>query len=978
MAQNQTLVPNLREKVWLIIALIVLSVVGIFERRTKVVLKDGSVVTGKVLDEEGKSDANTLVLLRPSGREMKIPRAGIASETWLHVEPDINLGLDLKGGTQLRYRIDLKALPESERAGTLARAVETFNARLDSLGVRELSIQSFGSDEIVIELPGVTMEESEAYELVVQSLGRLEYRIVAESRPGVFEKSEIQQQIRDHLKQLTDSGVAWTPRAVDLSQFDRVAEGGIIYRWFPYSEKAIAQNPGIYSEFPFEALELNPAETFTGEDIESTFPSIDQRGFSALGFSMKASRGSAFGDFTEKYQGRQMAILLDNEINSAPTLNSRIETSGIIEGGTDGFQANELKTLRTTLSSGSLRVKPEKMSKATIGPTLGEASIRRGIVAGILASIGILGFVWFYYRVTGAIACATLVLGIFLLIGGLGFIEATLTLPGIAGIVLTVGMAVDQNILILERFREEREKGKTLAQAVKNGFDRAFVTIFDAQATTFLTGAILYYYGTGPIRGFAVTLMLGIATTMFAAIVGSKVLFAFGLNRGWFDDLSMRRLIGTPNIQFTRYMKACIIASSLCIGSGLIVFGMKYREIEGLDFAGGFQAHVVLKEAKTQPEIEALIGSRHQNARIVSMRGIEGATGAAEGIRDYLITIPTDPNEVARSTADGDAEVQRDRYLSDLVEVLGPLMLPEAIANIAVSSDPATQKTTARFTLNFAADIAPEVVEGRLKQRFASATIEPAAAGAAARSFAGTVTYASAVTPERVRAEVASTLADLPGGVRLSDPIPESQFIGSKVGKELTNKAIIAIVLSIIGILIYVRIRFREFSWGIAACVALVHDVLFCLAALAVAHVLGIVNVELDLTAIGTFLTVVGFSLNDTIVIFDRVRENLPRMKRPLSEVIDYSVNQTLSRTILTSYTVFLAVLVMFGVNYGQNNVIEGFAFVMLVGTLAGCYSTVFIAAPMLLWLEKRSNAPSGPDAARSVGALPKSAGATS
>ncbi len=962
MTTTQTLLPNLRLTVFIVIASIALATVGLFQRRSHFVLKDGTIVVG-TLDHETDT---TLFVERPSGSILQVPRDRLDHEEWFHVEVDLALGLDLKGGTALRYRVPLDNVKPEEREKTMEGTIETFKNRLDALGVKEISTVRHGQDEIAIELPGVSMVESESYEKVIQSLGRLEFRLVADSKAGVVNESEEREKVRKYLDGLTKEGRVWTPKGVDLSQFDIKQPGGGVYRWLPYSQKTIDERPEAYRAFPFVLIEFDPAIQFSGEDIERVYPSPDQYGHTGLGFEIKSSRAAAFGEFTGGHLGRQMAILLDNEVSSHPELHGRISDHGIIEGGLNGFKPDELKNLQTVLRSGSLRVTPEKLSKATIGPTLGEASIRTGVIAGLWASILVLGFICVYYQASGIISCLTLLLGIYLLVGGMGFLQATLTLPGIAGIVLTIGMAVDQNILINERVREEREKGKTLAQAVKNGFDRAFVTIFDAQATTFLAGAIMYWKGSGPIRGFAVTLMLGILTTMFAAIAGSKVLFAIGLARDWFKTLKMMKIIGVGSVQYTKLFKSCLIGSIVVVGSGVFLFFHDIDDLKGLDFAGGFSAHVRLREPTPQAEVFNLVTAKYPGAEVVTMKDIEGGeSSTAAGSRDYLIKIAA---KAGAAAANPDAE--RDRYVDQLRAALHDKLLPDGLTTPTVTKDEAAQRWIADFDANFALPIDQSVVEGRLRDQMTVQSVAPNGGASPTTSYHVRAAYNSEVTADRVEGEATASLTNLPGKNRLSEPMPESEFIGGKVGKKLTNDAIIALLLSLVGILVYVRLRFREFWWGMAGVIALFHDVMFCMGAAALAHRLGIVNVELDLTMVGAFLTIVGYSINDTIVIYDRVRENIPRMPgRPLSEVVDVSLNQTMSRTILTSFTVFMALLVLFIMNYGQRNVLEGFSFVMLMGVITGTYSTVFIASPIIVWFDKwekqkharRTGAPGAP-----------------
>lgn len=943
---KQNLLPNLQTWVWMTIGVIVLFTVGLFEQRTRFTLNDGTVITGKVVEE----DETTVTIQRASDYIETLDRSAIKDRNWWNVEVDLRLGLDLKGGTSLRYTLDLQDPDPAKNRETLDTTVSTFRDRLDSFGVAEISVVASPPADILVELPGVTMEESLAFEQVIQRLGTFQFMIVAQN--AVADNLDVEKErtkVKAAWDELKKTQPLATPRSLNLGQFDIVGASQRIYRWYPYSQRAIEEG-NCDPSFPFAMLEISPdaKHKFEGDSIADTVPDLDAAGRPALGFRMRADRAADFEDFTTKYQNRLMAIVLDQQIHSSPQLKNPIGERGIIEGGARGFKTSELQALTSVFRSGSLKATPTLLSKSTIGPSLGEASIRRGVIAGAIASIVVVGFILWFYGFIGVLSSLTLVAGTYFLVGGLGFLEATLTMPGIAGIVLTIGMAIDQNILVNERIREERQKGKTIPQSIKNGFERAFVTIFDAQATTFLTGWILYANGTGPIKGFAVSLMLGIVVTMYAAIVGQKIMFAYGLEHGWFKDLKLRHLYANLNIPFTRYFRKCAIGSIVVCGAGLVYFLTEYPALRGLDFAGGFQVRVRLAQPLDQGEVEALAHTQFASATVVSMAAVDGASAG----RDYQVKIR------AEDDASNETEDLRTVYLDRMSQAFAGKLAPEGIEKLTITPDAANRSKVA-FQLTLDRAVPASLVESRLRSDLAVATFAPT--DGESQAFEVALDYSHVPTDEEVTTAVSSALKDLPGNVRLSDPMPESLFIGTKVGKELRDKAIIAMVLSILGILLYVRVRFRDFAWGLAACVALVHDVSIALGGMAVVHTLGIVDCELDYVTIGAILTLIGFSLNDTIVIFDRVRENKQRNpSKPLLEIIDDSVNQTMSRTILTSLTVFFSLLVLFVVNFGQRNVLEGFSFVMLIGVLSGTYSTIYIASPMLWWLTERKRAPAG------------------
>jgi SecD/SecF fusion protein len=932
MASNQVLVPNVWSKVALIAVTIVVGLFGLFEIRHEVVLKDGTVLVG----EAGQRDDKILPFKLVSGRDERIPLDQIERESRFRVDVDLSLGLDLKGGTTLRYRVDPPSDPTADAHQALDRAVDTFRDRLDRLGVKEIGIApAYETSQVIIELPGVTMDEAESYQKVIESLGHLEFRIMLgeRSREVSYEAE------RERVQKFLDANPGWNVKSIDLRQFDIKGANGVVHRWYPYSQRAIEEGSASPS-FPFGLLTIDPAQEITGRDLENVYADTDRRGMNAIGFRLKPDRADAFGEFTGSHIDQSMAIVLDGEINSAANLNSRIDHQGIIEGGSRGFPEDAVKRYIATLRSGSLEVKPELQSKATIGPTLGEAAISRGLLSGGIAGLLVIVFIMAYYPgVAGIVTLVTLFLGVFLLIGGLGFLGATLTLPGIAGIILTLGMAVDQNILILERVREERAKGKTLFQSVKNGFERAVITIFDSQATTFLTGAILYALGTGPIKGFAVTLMLGIITSMFAAVLGSKVLFSIGLDRGWFDSIKFRDPLGKMAVPYLNFGRSALIGSTLVTLLGLGVFAITYSDLRGIDFAGGMQAHVRFKDAADTGDVEKLVASRFENAQVVSMRTAEGSEG-----RDFLIKVRASADESSGTT-----------FLNDLKAALGDRLVAEGLANVVVTPSADGTSSNAEFTLAFTGPVAQDVIESRLKSRMSVETVTAEGGASPSANYRVKSSFALLRDPARIEAEIVSSLANLPNGIALANPIQNSLFINASVGKELRNSAIKAMILAIIGMLIYIRVRFHDVTWGYAATIAVAHDALMTLGLVAIFAKLGLINMELDLTMVGSFLTLVGYSINDKIVIFDRIRENLPKVDKPFREIIDLSINQTMSRTLLTGGSVIFALLVMLIMNVGYDSVIEGFAFVMLAGVIIGTYSSIFIACPLLLAYFTRS-----------------------
>ncbi len=800
---------------------------------------------------------------------------------------DINWGLDLKGGARIVYRFDFQAALEDGQIGQqefqqrqqlLQQMADIFLKRLDASGLADIPIYPQGEDQIVIELPDRSEAEVAQIKDVITNQGLLNFRIVADDTDDVgldTERAKFQAWLAEH------------PDGNGLD-FDRVPEeeGGPRpeVHWFPVGEKEAASlsSYSVQGHVPLlmqDALRPERAGStasweFTGADLSYVGPSVDGRGFPAVAFEFRESRKTAFGDFTDEYRGRLMAILLNNEVQTAPVIKSRLPGGGIIEGGASGFSQDEVRNLVTVLRTGSLRVLPELESESYVGPSLGADSIRTGVRSALFGGILVILFMLFYYRVNGIVATLSLGFNGFLLIGALYFTQATLTLPGIAGLVLTIGMAVDANILVFERVREEIRKGRDVAQAYKNGFENAFSTIVDANVTTLITALILYVVGTGPVKGFAAVLGLGILTTLFSVLVFSKVVFHYLVFRlGVIRNVKMMAILAKEtHVRFLNKRKYALVFSLATITSGLFLFSSEAEDMLGIDFAGGTTARVVLTEPHSITEMRG----RLPGYEVVGVAGGTEADLPSGTYLQYQIKKKLTPEQRAAEKERTSVDAERnptDEMIADLERRLGD-WLPR----------------------------------------------------------------------------------DASGAVALDQAFPEKNSVGARVSGEIQKRAVRAILLSLILTIVYITFRFHEYRYGFAAVIAVVHDVLFTLGVLALAHKLGIVQVEVDLEIIAAFLTIIGYSLNDTIVIFDRIRENLPRMRnRSFEEVIDASINQSLSRTILTSLTTFFVVLVLFIANRPYHNVLEGFSFAMLVGIVIGTYSTMFVATPLLVFFDRWS-----------------------
>ncbi len=525
------------------------------------------------------------------------------------------------------------------------------------------------------------------------------------------------------------------------------------------------------------------------------------------------------------------------------TIRERISGSGTRLSG--GFTVDEARDLRLVLKAGSLPARLVIAEEQMIGPSLGRRSIANGLLAGMIALLVITVFMIIYYGLSGFIAILALVFDMLIIFGflcfpgplaqlGLSGMNSTLTLPGIAGIILTIGMAVDASVLIYERMREERRAGKGIRTVVDAGYSRAFVTILDANLTTLITAMVLYRFGTGPIRGFAVTLSIGILASMFCALVFSRGYFAMLLRRAERTSIGMGSLalIRDAHYEITKHRKKFYIGSAVAILIGVIGYFAGGGLNLSIDFTGGLETNVITTAFDSS---EDLAQSLTQNGlQGVQVQALSDWTG--EGNAFVIMTSSSDKDSV--------------------YEVLG-----------------------------------------------------------------------------RVDCRLMDESTDEEGAAFIKQ-------IGPRVGTELRSQAVNAIFIAMFFIILYIWYRF-QFKWGVAAVAALFHDILITVGLLA------IFRIEVSLTIVAALLTIVGYSINDTIVVFDRIREDARLRKgRTFEEVVNKGINETFSRTIITSATTFAAVLMLFIFAPGT---LRDFAFTLMIGVLVGTYSSIFVASPILI-----------------------------
>ncbi|MCC6782130.1 MAG: protein translocase subunit SecD [Planctomycetes bacterium] len=967
-------------------------------------------------------------MLENARRQVLLVALTIAASILVLAFTPLNYGLDLSGGVQLVYEVDVEAskaqgvIPPNASAEEISAVMEStvqiILERIDPQGTREAVVTRRGEFGILIELPNLSEADALTVESQIQNLGRLEFRVLASDQYNKGGVSFNVRAERTRLQQWLDANdganrklVAGDPEAIDI--FNKLSpdlggpQAGENLKWRPRLVEpklddtsrwsgaesfgpagpnnegpavaaftATEWNGGLVPEsaakggsgkpFLVEFLPINWHEQkFEGQDLDPSYTrgGLGSNGRSAIHYRMRVDRQDAYADWSEEYKGQRSAIILNNIVYSAPTFMGRI--SGPAEISSDTFTQREVDALVRTLRTGSLQVKPIRQSRDNIGATLGQRSI---YLAGLSIAVGgilLLAFVLWYYRIAGFIACAALAMNVLLIMAIVVFLRATLTLPGLAGLVLTMGMAVDSNILIYERIREELERGKEMLQACRSGFERALGTILDANLTTFIAGVVLYQLGTGPVRGFAVTLMVGIITTVFTAYYVTRLMFHFMLERNALGSLRFNAWLKDANYDFMKARKLWFGISAVTIGLGLIAFFVIPNDDKyAIDFTGGANLKVVLREPKTPDEVRGLLGeySKKFDGVIVNTVGqVEDGKATRFSVRVKLSDEQRAAIDAARKLDPANFEPP---YLTELHASLGAHLVPEAFSGELVAENPAGTLDFGEVELHFVQDVSVAALNEKLAV-LGGVTVRnlDREDGESGRNFKVELGVVKGTPATALFEMIQSRLGGLKSvsgqNVDLSNPIPESSEIGGRLVGELRSAALDALALALFAIVIYVRIRFHEYKFGIAGVAALVHDVLVTLGFVVVANYLGIVDAEIDLSMIAAFLTIIGYSINDTIVIFDRVRENLSDAKRlgdkiDRAAILNRSVNQTLSRTILTTATVMLVVIAQFAVNFHAGTALEGFSFALLIGMISGTYSTVFIAAPIVLWLWDR------------------------
>jgi len=814
---------------------------------------------------------------------------------------------------------DILEIIDTEVENAIDRSFNILRTRIDRFGTSQPNIQRIaGSGRIQIELPGA--DNQERVRNLLQGVAKLQFWEVLElneyggsieevnqawvadqknkigdlaasdstatdSTGTASDSLSVEDSLRNVLEKqleqispMNNANASISPlialRKVDYGLIYDVLDTAIVNRilkneryqsFLPKDLKLLWGIKPTKAEDGTEILELYAIKLKKGSDqaplegdvVTDARQTLDQTSQPAVSMQMNADGARKWRNLTAENVGRRIAVVLDDYVYTAPMVNGEIPNGQSEISG--NFTLLEAQDLANILKSGSLPAPTQIVEESIIGPTLGKEAQNQGIISMIAGLALVVLFMVAYYAKGGLVAVAALVFNIFFILGILAQLSTALTLPGIAGIVLTMGMSIDANVLIFERIKDELRNGVNLMSAINIGYDKAFSAILDGNVTTFLTGAILFALGQGPVKGFAIVLMIGIACSFFTSVFITRVMISWMTKKGDKSSISFatpfaKNSLAALNIDFMSKRKIAYIASSsiILIGLGLaVVNGLKL----GVDFTGG-RSYVV---AFNQP------------------------------------MVPSDLKVGLDGEFDGSVEVKT--YGSNNV-----------------------LKVTTSYLINEDDDASNKEVESKVKEGIAAVT-----------GF----TFVENTT-------------------QLKDKqfsITGSSKVGATVANDIKSSSVQAIILALLAIFLYILMRFRKWQFSLGAIVALAHDALFVIAAFSIAGTFG-ASFEIDQVFIAAILTVIGYSINDTVIIYDRIRENVEnRGSRHMLKVFNDSINETLSRTLITSFTTMIVVIVLL---FFGGEVLRGFSFALFVGITVGTFSSIYIATPIVVDLMKK------------------------
>ena len=816
----------------------------------------------------------------------------------------------------------VKVLRE-EAESAIANSYNVLRSRIDRFGVAQPNIQRLeNSGRILVELPGVkepervrkllqgtaslefwaTYDNSEVFPMLQRANNVLrdlnvveqEVEVVAEAKAEGDLLTELEGQNNQNAEleaynkanplfaklmpatnaagqimngPIVGHAMVYDMEAIDeylaLPQVKAVINPDVRFLW---SSKAIDEAGTIYELYAIKADGRDGKAPLDGGSIVDASPQYSQTGGSAeVDMVMNTTGSNVWARLTKANIGKSIAIVLDNVVYSAPTVQTEI--TGGRSQITGNFDITEATDLANVLKSGKLPAPARIIQDTVVGPSLGAESINASLISFVIAFVLVLLYMIFFYSNAGVTASIALVCNVFFLFGVLASFGAVLTLPGIAGIVLTLGMAVDANVIIYERVKEEIRAGKGLSLAVSEGYKNAMSAIIDSNITTIITGIVLFVFGTGPVQGFATTLIIGIITSLFTSLFITRIIFERRLAKGKnikFATKGTQNFLANTKVNFIGIRKYSYVVSAVLIVASIVSLstrGLNY----GVDFSGGRTFVVRFDQAVT-----------------------------ADQVRDGL--------QVVFDAAEGDVNSK-----SFEVKQFG---------------DDHQMRIVTQYLHDEQNDEATAIVEGII--------------------YNG---VKGLYTTELTLDEFTSTATN-PYGIIQAD------MVGPSVASDITRGAFIAVFFALLAIGLYIIVRFKRWQWGAGSVVALAHDAFLTLGIFSLLHGLLPFNLEIDQSFIAAILTIIGYSINDKVVIFDRIREFTTLYpKRNLKETINAAVNTTLSRTINTTGTTFVTLLAIF--LFG-GAVIRGFVFALMFGVIIGTLSSIFIATPVAYDLMKK------------------------
>jgi SecD/SecF fusion protein len=835
-------------------------------------------------------------------------------------------GIDLSGGTILVYQVE-KSTPPGFQIGEMASAL---HRRVDPAGLMDVTIRTVGTEQIEIIIPRAKQEDVARCKRILTKVGSLEFRILANRR--------------DH------AGIIQAAENTFPSPLQR--EGKVTAKWLPVAPSAEAisdQGEIVVRSAPDEGkmvLAVVDQLDVTGELLSRAQPTVDEFGRPSAGFHFGMEGARRFAALTganapdsDGFE-RRLAIVMDGEVYSAPALRDRISADGIITGD---FTQQEVDDLVGVLNAGSLPASLESTpaSELSIGPTLGRDTVQSGMTAMVISTAVVLLFMALYYRLAGLVADFAVVLNVLIVVGTMSWVHAAWTLPGLAGLALSVGMAVDANVLIFERLREEQARTKSLRQAIEYAFSRALRPILDSNATTLLAGAILYWIGSEEVRGFALTLIIGLLANLFTAVFVCRLVFDIIERNGWKQRFGMFRLFHAANFNFVGKRWIAVAGSCLLVVVGMTAVGMRGRNLLDIDFTGGTLAAVTFKDPTDSATVRSMAGRALPDVAVEELQ---------------LSGEPQGQHFIVRTTLQDQEKVK-----TCLMRQFGEML---ATTRMEVPSSSGGN----RVMLSFNRPVTLSAIQAPLEDHLVKQGLSPAS-----RHYRLTpVDKPNGALLSKVELEtdlrgpvLERTLRAVGDEISRTTVFERLDNFGGQVARQAQVTAGLALSAGMAAIVVYLWIRFQNVLFGLGAVIALVHDVLVVLGLVAASQWvagslpgdwLGIEAFKINLPMVAAFLTLVGYSVNDTIVVFDRIREIRRKTQRITWEMINAAVNQTLSRTLLTGLTTWIVALILYAFGGAA---IHGFAFCLVLGVLVGTYSSIYVASPLLIWLSHSERAPS-------------------